>query len=79
MDVTRHLQKVGNSKGLVMTRLMLDHLGVVDEVEVLMEQGKIVITAPQGGAHRRRQSFDEAKSATFAQYDGALRRLADAG
>lgn len=75
--MTRSLQKVGNSKGLVMTRTMLEHLGVTDAVEVLIEEGRIVITAPQGPAPRR-QSFEEAKEATFAQYDAAMRRLADA-
>ena len=75
--MTRHLQKVGNSKGLVMTRLMLEHLGVTDEVELSMEQGRIVITAPQGRAPRRRQSFEESKAATFVQYDDAMQRLAD--
>lgn len=77
--MTRTLQKVGNSKGLVLTRVMMDHLGVTDAVEISMEQGRIVITAPQGIAPSRRQSFEEAKDATFAQYDDALRRLADAG
>lgn len=76
--MTRSLQKVGNSKGLVMTRTMLEHLGVTDAVEVLIEEGRIVITAPQGPAPRR-QNFEEAKDSTFAQYDGAMRRLADAG
>lgn len=75
--MTRSLQKLGNSKGLVMTRTMLEHLGVTDAVELSMEQGRIVITAPQEHAPRR-QSFEEAKDATFAQYDDALRRLADA-
>lgn len=76
--MTRTLQKIGNSKGIVLTRAMLDHLGVTDEVEILMEQGQIRITAPQGRAPRR-QSFEEAKEATFVQYDDAMQRLADAG
>lgn len=76
--MTRTLQKIGNSKGVVLTRAMLDHLGVTDKVEVLMEQGQIRITAPQGHAPRR-QSFEEAKEATFAQYEEAMQRLADAG
>lgn len=76
--MTRSLQKIGNSKGLVMTRTMMHHLGVTDAVEVSMEQGRIVITAPHGPSQRR-QSFEDAKESTFAQYDDALRRLADAG
>ena len=51
---------------------------MTDEVEVLIEDGQIRITAPQGRAPRRR-SFEEAKAATFAQYDPAMQCLADAG
>ena len=76
--MTRTLQKIGNSKGVVLTRAMLDHLGVTDEVEILLEHGQIRITAPQGHAPRR-QSFEEAKEATFTQYDETMQRLADAG
>ncbi len=76
--MTRTLQRIGNSKGLVLTRTMLEHLGVTDAVEVTLEEGRIVITAPHGPAPRR-QSFEEAKDATFDQYDSAMKRLADAG
>ena len=76
--MTRTLQKIGNSKGVVLTRAMLDQLGVTDEVEILLEHGQICITAPQSRAPRR-QSFEEAKEATFAQYDETMQRLADAG
>jgi len=72
----RQLQKIGNSKGVVLTRTMMDHLGVDKEVEVTMEDGRIVLTAPP--KESRRQSFEEARSATFSQYGEALQRLADA-
>ena len=75
--MTRALQKVGNSRGLVLTRTMLDHLGVTDAVDVKLEEGRIVISPPSGAAPRRRQAFEEAKRATFAQYDVAMQRLAD--
>lgn len=74
--MTRQLQKIGNSKGIVLTHTMLEHLGVEDTIEITMEQGRIVLTAPQSPL--RRQSFDEARSATFEQYGEALQRLADA-
>ena len=41
----RQLQKIGNSKGVVLTRTMMDHLGVDKEVEVTMEDGRIILTA----------------------------------
>ncbi len=74
--MTRLLQKVGNSKGVVLTRTMLEHLGVSNEIEVSLEEGRIVLTAPKCPASNRK-SFEEAKSATFAQYGEALQRLAD--
>jgi len=77
--MTRTLQRIGNSRGLVITRTMMDHLGVTDAVEVTMEEGRIVITPPKGTEARRRQSFEEAMEGTFSQYDSAIRRLSDAG
>ena len=73
----RQLQKIGNSKGVVLTRTMIEHLGVQETIEITIEEGRIVLTAPQSVAPVRRQSFEEAKNATFAQYDDALQRLAE--
>jgi len=73
--MTRQIQKVGNSRGIVLTRTMLEHLGVSNEIEVTMEEGRIILSAPKGTP--RRQSFEEAKNSTFAQYDSAMQRLAD--
>ncbi|MEO7716804.1 MAG: AbrB/MazE/SpoVT family DNA-binding domain-containing protein [Capsulimonas sp.] len=78
--MTRSLQKIGNSKGLILTRDMLQHLGVTDEVEIAFEAGRIVLTAPVASAPRRRETFEEAADAVFEQYDETLRRLVrDAG
>jgi antitoxin component of MazEF toxin-antitoxin module len=74
--MTRRLQKIGNSKGVVLTRTMIEHLGVQETIEITMEEGRIILTVPQ--VSPRRQSFEEAKNATFAQYGDALQRLADA-
>src|SRR5690349_19842751 len=46
--MTRTLQKPGNSKGLVLTRTMLDHLGVTDTAEVKLEHESIVLKKPSG-------------------------------
>jgi len=75
----RNLQKFGNSRGIILTSDMLDHLGVETSVDITLEAGKIVITAPAAGAvvsRRRRQSFREAADATLKQYDIALENLA---
>ncbi len=80
--MTRTLQKIGNSRGLLLSRDMLDHLAVTDTVEVTFEKGKIVLTKPTGAAlaaaPRRRRSFEEAKKVTIEQYHDALKELADA-
>lgn len=75
--MTKTLQRIGNSKGLVLTRTMLEHLGVTDAVEIQMEQGRIIITAATERAPGRRMSFDEAKAATFEKYGDALKRLSE--
>jgi len=74
--MTRHLQKIGNSKGLVLSRTMLDHLGVTDEIEVKLEEGRIVITAPKASDSRQRENFQDALEATFSEYDETMQRLA---
>ena len=74
--MTRKIQKIGNSRGLVLTRTMLDHIGAGDNVDVAMEEGRIVITATRENSPRHKQTFEEAKRATFAQYDETLQHLA---
>lgn len=74
--MTKTLETIGTSKGLLLTTDMLQYLGVTDEVELTFEAGQIVLTAPTVPAPGRRKSFEEAKNATFAQYDATMQRLA---
>ena len=76
----RSLTNIGNSKGLILTRTMLEHLGANDAVKVSMESGCIVLTTTAEGAvrPRKRQTAEEAHDATLAQYGPALQKLADA-
>jgi len=76
--MTKTLQKIGNSRGLVLTRTMLDHLGASDSVDIQMETGRIVITAPAQQSAGRRLNFEDAKNATFEKYGDALKRLSEA-
>ena len=82
MPITRRIQKIGNSKGLILTSEMLAHLGVEDQVAVTYEAGRLVLSAPAPGAKltpgRNRQSKEDAMRSTFSQYESALRRLTDA-
>ena len=77
--MTRTLENLGDNKGLVLTPAMLDHLGVCNEVEVVLEHGKIVLMAPCTGTTERRRSFDDAVASTLDRYGNTLRDLADAG
>ena len=75
----KQIQKIGNSRGVVLTRTMIEHLGIEgDEVEITLEEGRIILSVPNSSSPLRRQTFEEAKDATFAQYGDALQRLADA-
>jgi antitoxin component of MazEF toxin-antitoxin module len=82
MPIIRRIQKIGNSKGVILTGDMLAHLGVEDLVAVTYEADRIVLSAPTPGAKltpgRNRQSREDAMRSTFSQYEGALQRLADA-
>ena len=40
--MTRTIQKIGNSKGIILNKTMLEHLGVSDAVDVAMEEGRII-------------------------------------
>ena len=69
----RKLQRIGNSLGVVLDRTMREHLGVDDSgaIDVSMVENAIIIRA------RHRQSFEDALSATFNQYDNTLQKLAE--
>lgn len=81
MPITRKIQKIGNSKGVILTGDMLAHLGVEDQVAITFETGRLVLSAPGSHAQltpgRNRQSKEEAMCSTFEQYGEALQRLAE--
>jgi antitoxin component of MazEF toxin-antitoxin module len=70
----RKLQKIGNSRGIILDRTMREHIGIddSDQVEVTLTKNAIVISAP-----RACQSFEDAMAATFRQYDNTMKRLAE--
>ena len=80
--LTRKLQKIGNSKGIILTNDMLAHLGLEDRVVITFQEDSIVLRAPASESKltpgRNRQSKEDAMRSTFEQYDVALQRLADA-
>ena len=60
----------GNSKAVLMTKDMLEHLGIDEYIEIVYETGQIVLRRP------KRLSFEEAKKAVHKKYGKALRNLA---
>lgn len=70
----RKLQKIGNSRGIVLDRTMREHIGVEDNdhVKLTLVENAIVISAI-----RYRQTFEDAMTETFKQYDNTMKRLAE--
>lgn len=66
--MTRTLVRTGNSTALILTRDMKDHLGITDTVEVLFEEGRIVLRKPL--------SFDEAAARSDRKFANAYAELA---
>ena len=65
----RKLYKVGNSQGLILTKDMLQHLGVHDSVDVVMEPGRIVLRSVE-------PTIEEIAAEAVEQYGEALKNLA---
>jgi antitoxin component of MazEF toxin-antitoxin module len=76
--MVRRLQKIGTSRGVILTREMIEHLGVQDAIEINLEEGRIVLTAPPSVVRliRRKTSAREAAREVIETYRSALRTLA---
>lgn len=79
--MVRSLQKIGTSKGIILTRDMMDHLGVTDSIEISLEAGRIVLTAPtvDSAPVSRRPSVRESAVKGITKYRPALEVLAGGG
>lgn len=53
--IKSHIIKIGNSQGIRIPKLLLDQAGLVDEVELEIEEDKIIIRP----AHQPRQDWEE--------------------
>jgi len=42
-----HLRKIGNSKGVLLPSALLAESGITDEIEIRMEEGKLIIEPVQ--------------------------------
>jgi ABC-type nitrate/sulfonate/bicarbonate transport system ATPase subunit len=64
----RKLTTTGNSTALLLTRDMKEHLGISDTIEVIFEEGQIILRKPM--------TFEEAKALSHQRYAEAYRELA---
>jgi len=79
MATTRNVQKIGNSKGLILTS-ELQLIGADGQVEIEVHGDRIVIKAtknPRLTPGPNRQTRDEATRSTFAEYGTTLKRLGE--
>ncbi len=68
----RQMTKIGNSKGLVLSKDVRDYMGLTsDDLELTLEGGKVILSAPL-----RRQCFEQALADTLEQFDEAFTNLA---
>ncbi len=75
--LTKRLTKIGDSTGLVIDKPILDLLGFSrgDEVQLKIEDNRLVIL-PLEGAARRRAKFTKAKARVHANVGTVLEKLA---
>ena len=64
------IRPFGNSRGIVIPKLMLAQLGLVDEADLTVENGALVIRKPAPPA--RAGWADAAKAVALANDDGLL-------
>ena len=68
--MVKKLSPNGNSRALIVTKLMREHLGVTDEVEVSLTEGQIILRKPESPAKRFTREFAR-------KHDRAMRKLAE--
>jgi antitoxin MazE len=61
--------RIGNSKGVRIPRSVLDRCNIEDQVEMKVENGKIVLTPLQGGP---RQGWEEAAKLMHERNDDEM-------
>lgn len=66
--MVRQLTRIGDGKGIVMSKLMLEHLRVTDQVELYLEHGRIVIKAP-ARIRPERRGVEDYKEPHFTQFE----------
>jgi predicted RND superfamily exporter protein len=71
----RKLGRSGNSRVLVITRDMREHLGVDDEVQVILRENEVVLRRPEGGADD--PDFLAASQRTGEKFKTAYKKLAE--
>ena len=66
------LVKIGNSRGIRLPKAIIDHVGLVDEAELDVREGRLVVTptkqARSGGADAAREMKERGKGGVLGAY-----------
>jgi antitoxin MazE len=68
MIITTRIVRIGNSKGIRVPKVLLEHAQLPDEVELQAEHGRLIVRAAQGP----RAGWAEAAKAMRARGDDRL-------
>lgn len=71
----RHLTPTEQGSALILTPDIKEHLGITDAVDVVFEEGRVVLRKPEGAAAPG-MDFEEAKALSHQRYAESYRELA---
>lgn len=76
--MTKRLQTIGNSSGLIIDKPILDLLGITSETDLeISTDGKRLIITPLQEAETRRQQIERIQEKTLKDHEQTFRRLAE--
>jgi antitoxin component of MazEF toxin-antitoxin module len=75
--MTKRLQAIGNSSGIIIDRPILDLLGITQDTDLdLKTDGKRLIITPLEGEPSRRATLAKVQARALRRHAGTFRRLA---
>jgi len=75
--MTKRLQAIGNSAGIIIDRPILDLLGITQDTDLdLRTDGKRLIITPLEGGHSRAGRLAKVQTRALRRHAGTFRKLA---
>jgi antitoxin MazE len=76
--VTKRLQTIGNSAGIIVDKPILELLGITTETDLeLTTDGHSLIITPRHGAESRARKLAKVQQRTLKNHAGTFRKLAE--